>query len=254
VTGFATDRERNRTLWSEVNAQFTDGDAEGRWTEREITWGLFRTSEAALDVLGDVDGARVVELGCGTAYLSAWLARGAARVVAVDLSRAQLQSAQRCQERLGPRFPLIEADAEDVPLRGEAFDLVVSEYGAAPWCDPRRWIAEAARLLRRGGRLVFLTNSVLAGLCVPTGAGAAGEQLLRSPRELRRITWPGGGTEQHPGHGELIEILTSSGLVVEALHELCAPAGAVTPEWYDIATVEWAARWPAEDLWVARKA
>ena len=38
------------------------------------------------------------------------------------------------------------------------------------------------------------------------------------------------------------------------LYELHAAAGAPAPDWYDIATVEWASRWPAEDLWVARKA
>jgi SAM-dependent methyltransferase len=151
------------------------------------------------------------------------------------------------------QFPLVEADVEHVPLRDDTFDLVVSEYGAAPWCDPARWVPEAARVLRAGGRLVFLTNSVLAGLCVPDEAGVAGERLLRSKHDLARVSWPGGGIEHHPGHGEWIRALTSAGLVVDALHELYAPAGAVTPEYYDIATAEWARRWPAEDVWVAHK-
>jgi SAM-dependent methyltransferase len=138
-----------------------------------------------------------------------------------------------------------------VPLRGDAFDLVVSEYGASPWCDPARWIPEAARLLRPGGRLVFLTNSLLVGMCVPDEAGLAGDRLLRPQAALARITWPGGGTEHHPSHGEWLRIMHAAGFVVDALHELVVPAEASGPEFYEIASAEWAARWPAEDLWVA---
>ena len=133
-----------------------------------------------------------------------------------------------------------------------SFDLVVSEYGASVWCDPERWVAEAARLLRPGGRLVFLTNSVLATLCVPEEEGFATEQLMRPQRGIGRVRWPGGGTEFHPGHGEWIRILSSNGFVVEALHELYAPATAATHDYYDIATAEWAMQWPVEDLWAAR--
>jgi SAM-dependent methyltransferase len=203
-------------------------------------------------VLGDVEGLDVVELGCGTAYLSAQLARAGARPVGVDLSPDQLRAAVECQARFGPGFPLVEATAELVPLRSESFDLVVSEYGAAPWCRPDRWLGEAARLLRDGGRLVFLTNSPLAGMCVPAEGGVAGEQLLRSQRSLRRIEWPDAGVEHHPGHGDWVRELRRAGFVVEALHELHADEQATMPEYYDIVTEEWARQWPAEDLWVAR--
>jgi SAM-dependent methyltransferase len=248
----AAERE-NRALWSHVNDQFTDDDAETRWATGSIRWGLFQLPEEEVGLVGDVSGLDVVELGSGTAFLSAGLARAGARAVAVDLSRAQLATARRCQRRFGPSFPLVEADAQRVPLRSGAFDLVVSEYGAAPWCAPGRWLPEAARLLRPGGRLVCLTNSVLAGLCVPAEGGVAGDRLLRPQRDLARITWPGGGTEHHPGHGDWVRELRAAGLTVEALHELHAPAGAPTPDYYDIVTGEWAERWPAEDVWVARR-
>jgi SAM-dependent methyltransferase len=237
-----------------VNSAFTDEDAWRAWVADEVTWGLFHVPERDVRVLGDVRGLDVIELGCGTAYLSAWLARRGARPVAVDLTPAQLDTAARCQQRIGPVFPLIEADAENVPLPGGSFDLAVSEYGASVWCEPGHWIAEAARLLRPGGRLVFLTNSVLVTLCVPEEGGYAGERLMRPHRGLRRVRWPGGGTEFHPGHGEWIRVLRDNGFVVEALHELYAPTGADTHDFYEIAGVEWASRWPVEDLWAARLA
>jgi SAM-dependent methyltransferase len=246
------DVARNRALWTIVNSAFTDEHASRAWAAEEITWGLFGVPERHLGVLGDVAGLDVIELGCGTAYLSAWLARRGARPVGVDLTPAQLATAARCQERFGLAFPLVEANAESVPLADAGFDLVVSEYGASVWCDPDRWVAEAARLLRPGGRLVFLTNSVLVTLCVPAEQGFAQECLVRPQRALNRVQWPGGGTEFHPSHGEWIRILGDNGFVVEALHELYAPAEAKAHAYYDIVTVDWASQWPAEDLWAAR--
>jgi SAM-dependent methyltransferase len=248
------DIARNRALWTVVNAQFTDEDAYRAWAAKEPTWGLFRVPERDLGVLGDVAGLDVLELGCGTAYLSGWMARRGARPVGVDLTPEQLATAARCQQRFGLAFPLVEADAEHVPLVDESFDLVVSEYGASVWCDPDRWVAEAARLLRPGGRLVFVTNSVLATLCVPAEEGFAQERLLRPQRGLHRVEWPGGGVEFHPSHGEWIRVLSVNGFVVQALHELYAPADAATHQYYDIATAQWASQWPVEDLWAAHLA
>src|SRR5205085_8109779 len=127
----------------------------------------------------------VVELGCGTAYRSAWLAKQGARPVGVDATPAQLETARRLQRETGIEFPLVEADAAETGLPGESADLVVSEYGASIWVDPYRWIPEAARLLRPGGRLVFLRNSTLVILC--SRDDRATETLQRPQFGLHRI-------------------------------------------------------------------
>lgn len=254
VSDDAQARALNRELWGEVNAQFTDGAADAAWAADEIRWGLFGTPESELGVLGALDGLDVLDLACGTGYFSAWMARRGARVVAVDLSDEQLATARRCQAAYGPVFPLLLADAAQVPLPDGCIDLVVSEHGAAAWCDPDRWVAEAARVLRPGGRLVFLTNSLLSALCVPAEAGPAGEQLLRGQREVATVQWPGGGVEHHPSHGDWIAVLRRHGFAVEQLRELYAPAATGDHAYYDIATAAWAAHWPAEELWAARLA
>jgi SAM-dependent methyltransferase len=243
----------NRALWAVVNERFTDAAAEELWAGPELVWGLFAVPERELGVLGDLDGLEVVELACGTAYFSAWLSRAGAHPVAVDLSGEQLATAQRMQRLLGPVFPLVHGDAERVPLASGRFDLVVSEHGAAAWCDPERWLPEAARLLRPGGRLVFLTNSYLSALCVPAEGGVAEDRLLRGQREAYRVQWPGGGIEFHPSHGDWIRLLRRSGFVVEAMHEIFAPPDRADHPFYEIVSAEWAARWPAEELWVARR-
>jgi SAM-dependent methyltransferase len=253
MSAIGDDAALNREVWTRSNADYTDAQAFRSWSSEEITWGLFNVPESGLGVLGDVAGLDVVELGCGTAYFSAWLARRGARPVGVDVTPAQLDTARRCQEQSGVSFPLIEADAQDVPLPAAGFDLAISEYGASLWCDPNRWVAEAARLLRPGGRLVFLTSSVLVSLCLPDEEGYAERSLMRPQRGMHRVQWSTGGVEFHPGHGEWIRILGANGFVVDALHELYAPDDARTHEFYDVATADWARQWPVEDLWAARK-
>jgi SAM-dependent methyltransferase len=158
-------------------------------------------------------------------------------------------------QQKGLEFPLVEAPGESVPLPDEAFDLAVSEYGASLWADPAKWIPEAARLLRSGGKLVFLTNSTLVYLCAPTDVDAmVGEELLRDQFGMYRIQWEGAlGIEYHVSHGDWIALLRKHGFEIEALHELRPHLEAVDPSYYDYVTVEWARKWPAEEIWVARK-
>ena len=245
---------RNRELWTNTNADYTDKKAHAAWTAEDITWGVFGVREEDIGILGVVEGLDVVELGCGTAYFSAWLARRGARPVGVDVTPAQLDTARGVMAETGLDFPLVEASAEDVPLPDASFDLALSEYGASIWCDPARWLPEAARLLRPGGRLVFLRNSPLSMLCVPDEPGPATEHLLRPLRGMYRVSWPfEDSVEFHTGHGELIDLLHQAGFEVERLVELYAPEDARMHEFYDTATPEWARKWPAEDLWAARK-
>lgn len=245
------DAAANRELWTRVNAEYAEEHAFRAWAAEEITWGIFNVPEIQLGVLGDVSGLDVVELGCGTAYLSAWLARRGARPVGVDLTAAQLGTARRCQDRFGICFPLVEADAGNIPLPDTSFDLAISECGASLWCDPSRWVPEAARLLRPGGRLVFHTTSALVAMCVPEGSGYAGQELLYPQRDVARLESPGHGVEFHPSHGEWIKVLRKAGFVVDALHELYALPDAEAHPYYGLATAQWASRWPAEELWAA---
>src|SRR5437588_12365915 len=129
-------------------------------------------------VIGDVDGLDVIDLGCGTGYFSAALARRGAHPIGIDLTLAQLATARRMQREHGVAFPLIEGNAERVPFRDASFDLALSEYGASIWCDPYLSVPEQARLLRPGGRLVFLRHSTLDVLCMPDD-GPASRQLGR---------------------------------------------------------------------------
>jgi len=202
--------------------------------------------------LGDVAGQDILDLGCGTAYFCAWLARRGARPVGLDPTPAQLATARRLQAETGLDFPLVESIAEALPFPDDSFDLVLSEYGASLWADPHLWVPEAARVLRPHGRLLFLTSSNLSYLCAPD-VGDISETLQRPLFGMYRIDWPeDAGTEFHLSHGTWIRLLRGSGFEVEDLIELQVPEEARTHEYYAFISADWGRRWPAEELWLAR--
>ena len=249
----SADALRNREIWTQENAEYNGPKALDAWRQEEIRWGVFQVPEPEVGALPDVADKDVVELGCGTAYFSAWLAKLGARPVGVDVTPAQLATAARCQQELGIEFPLVEASAEDVPLPDASFDLALSEYGASIWCEPERWVAEAARLLRPGGELVFLVNSTLAILCSPD-EGKVAEQLQRPQFGMYRFEWlPDKEVNFYIPHGEWIRVLGERGFEIVALHELQAPADAEDHPHHEFVSAEWAKKWPSEDIWRARK-
>ncbi len=243
---------RNRAHWNSLAADYVESGRRA-WSA-EPQWGMFHVPDAEVRILPDVDGLDVIELGCGTAYVSAWLARRGARVVGIDRSEAQLATARALQDEHELHFPLILGNAEEVPLADASFDLAISEYGAAIWCDPYAWIPEAARLLRPGGQLIFLGNGNLLTLTVPDtdAEGPADALMKRDYFGMHRFEWPDTeGVEFHLGYGDWIRLLRSSGFEVENLVELRPDASATTR--YPWITTEWARRWPAEEVWVARR-
>ena len=129
--------------------------------------------EVAAQLLERLDIIRVeprviLDIGCGTGYLSAAVARRyrGARVLGVDIAEAMAQRANattkglapRAQTALGLRGPrhFVCADAEALPLMPASVDMAVSNL-TLQWCDARRVFAEVLRVLKPGGLFMFAT-------------------------------------------------------------------------------------------------
>ena len=245
----------NREAWTKANADYNDASAVQAWSKSEITWGVWNTPESAVRVLPELRGKDIVELGCGTGYFGARLKMaGAKRVVGIDVTPAQLDTARRLDAQYSLGIEFIEANAESVPLGDAQFDLAVSEYGASIWCDPELWISEAARLLRPDGELVFMRNSTISMLCIPD-TGKVSQSLQRPQRGINRLEWTDDdpGVEFHLGLSDMLHVLQRSGFQLMDLVEIFAPENAKDHERYDYVSSEWAKNWPSEELWRLRK-
>jgi SAM-dependent methyltransferase len=211
---------------------------------------VWQIPEDELQVLGDVAGKNALELGCGGAQWSISLARLGARPVGLDLSPRQLEHARRAMAEAGVEFPLIEASAEDVPLEDGSFDIVFCDHGAFNFADPMRLVPQCARLLRTGGLLAFSMVTPIFDIFWENEREAVGDEPRNNYFEHRGFEDDEGVDFQLP-YGDWIRLFRANGLVVEDLVELRPPPDAKSS--YDLVTVDWARRLPAEHIWKLRK-
>jgi demethylmenaquinone methyltransferase/2-methoxy-6-polyprenyl-1,4-benzoquinol methylase len=108
------------------------------------------------------DGARALDVACGTGDLSLALAEVAgdnARIVGVDFCRPMLEIAARKSFRHAPSPVFIEADALKLPFGDESFDAVSIAFGLRNLSSVEGGLKELRRVLKAGGRAAILEFS-----------------------------------------------------------------------------------------------
>jgi SAM-dependent methyltransferase len=241
------------------NRAFWDADADdyqalhgADLTTRARAWGAWRVPESELGVLDGVRGFDVLELGCGAGQWAIALAIDGARPVALDQSLVQLRHAAANREHARVAVPLVAASGEATPFRDGSFDVVFCDHGAMSFCDPEVTVPEVARLLRTGGLLAFCHATPLVYLTWDERRERQSDRLQRPYTDLGRMALGDGTIDFQLPHSEWFRLFRRNGFVVEDLVELRPPDGASTT--YDeFVPTEWARRWPAEQIWKARK-
>ena len=246
----------NRDFWNASAPSWVTSGARG-WAAEAPVWGNWNAPETELCLLpADMHDMHAVELGCGTGYVSAWMARRGARVTGIDVSAEQLATARRFMAEHGLEITFLEGNAEATGLPSDRFDFAISEYGAAIWCDPDLWLPEAHRLLRPGGRLVFLGSHPMALITVPPNGAPCERYLHRPYRDLTGADWTDveidpGGIEFNRTISGWMALFARVGFDVLAYHELYAPREA-EGERHSIPSA-WARDYPAEQVWVLHR-
>ena len=109
---------------------------------------------SVVEAVAESKPARVLEVGCGWGELAEWIGRDTgADVVATDLAPHMVSLA--CDRGVDARI----ADVQDLPFEDGEFDVAVAAWMLYHVPDLDRGVAELARVLRSGGRLVAVTNS-----------------------------------------------------------------------------------------------
>lgn len=242
----------NRDHWNDTAHEWV-AMGERAWAADEPTWGCWGIADDEVRLLpDDLTGMRAIELGCGTGYVSAWMARRGAEVVAIDVSEQQLTTARRLADEHGIDIAFHHGSAESVPEPDGSFDFAVSEYGAAIWCDPYVWIPEAHRLLRPGGRLAFLGNHPFVNCCYPPNGDVA-EPTLHLPyfglhrQDWREVEIDPGGVEFNLPISAWMRLFADVGFAVDEFLELQVPDD-VDDDRFAVPAA-WGKRWPSEQVW-----
>jgi SAM-dependent methyltransferase len=153
-------------------------------------------------------GARVLDLGCGAGHVSFAVAPHVAEVIAFDLSAAMLEVVARAAGERGlHNIAIRSGTAEALPFADGEFDFVFSRFSAHHWHDFRKGLAEAARVLRSGGRAAFV--DVIASERAVLDTFLQAVELLRDTSHVRdysKAEWQDaaraagfalGGTREH---------------------------------------------------------
>ncbi len=246
----------NRDVW-DADAKHWVTAGEHAWNSDEPAWGNWQIPEASLKLFrSGLANKDAIELGCGTGYVSAWMARRGARVTAIDVSANQLATARRLARQHGADITFIEGNAEATGLDAASFDFAISEYGAAIWCPPGAWLREAWRLLRPGGGLVFLGNHPMVLLCSPEDGAPCDTTLHRPYRDMWGADWtkveldPSGVCFNLTISGWM-RLFAEIGFTVRDYQEIFAPD--TETETRGFVPAEWAKNYPVEQVWHLEK-
>ena len=201
----------------------------------EFVWCPEGLHEGDVELLGEVAGRRILEIGCGSAPCARWLAGQGADVVGLDLSRAMLRRGAAAMDRGGPRVPLVQAGAESLPFADESFDKACSAFGAVPFvADSAKLMREVHRVLRPGGLWVFSVNHPMRWI-FPDDPGQGG--LTATIPYFDRTPYvevDGSGTptyvEHHRTIGDRVREIVAAGLVLDDI---------VEPQWPEHLEREW---------------
>lgn len=98
-------------------------------------------------------GMSVLDVGCGPGYVSAAAAERGAKPIGLDFSAEMVAIARK----MSPHIEFREGDAQNLPFKENRFDRVVANFAMLHLAEPERAFAEAARVLKAGGRFGFTT-------------------------------------------------------------------------------------------------
>jgi SAM-dependent methyltransferase len=231
----------NRGWWDE-NADWYQTEHGEYLGDARFLWGPEGLYEHDARLLGPVAGRRVLEVGCGAAQCSRWLAKQRADVVGFDLSARQLAHARRIDEA-SSRTPLrlVQADATALPFADGSFDLACSAFGAVPFvADSAAVMREVARVVRPGGRWVFAVPHPFRW-CLPDDPTEGGlwvrdSYFDRRPYVEQDESGVATYVEHHRTLGDRVRELTAAGLMLRDL---------VEPEYPEELGDRWGGGWSA---------
>ncbi len=137
-------------------ARFTLATPEADDLPDDVVYGSAIPGESDLKLIGDVEGKRILELGCGAGHNAIRLALAGAKVIAIEPDPVQVAHARDAAERADVKVELHHAELHELAfLRGEGIDAAISAYAMAGVPDFARVLRQVHRVLRQEAPLVI---------------------------------------------------------------------------------------------------
>jgi len=147
-----------RQRWHKPTIEMSVRDGYAEWAKQydgEPNPLIALEEPVVLELIGDVSGLDVLDAACGTGRYALLLAEAGARVCGLDSSEEMLAHARRKAVGRGLALDLQAGDLHALPFEDASFDLVLSALALCHVPDLKPAMAEFARVLRSGGRVVI---------------------------------------------------------------------------------------------------
>jgi ubiquinone/menaquinone biosynthesis C-methylase UbiE len=227
-----------RAVWDRLSPIY---QAHHEFSTTDVHYGPWAPLERDLQLLGEVRGKRVLDLGCGGGQCSIALAREGATVTGIDISEAQLVYARQLAEQEAVAVQFVRGSAEDLSaLAVGAYDLVFSANTLGYVADAGACLAECCRILAPRGRIVLSLDHPLRNCFFESGAGGQDDEPsitpARSYYETGPQRWRWGSTgvvvqTYHRTIGQWTDLLAAAGLQLQRIAEPPPPLELLDDLW-----------------------
>ena len=216
----------NKQTWNNKTAVHIDSDF---YDNDNFIKGKSTLNSIELDLLGDVNGKKILHLQCHFGQDSLSLARLGAKVTGVDLSDRAIAKAKELNTNLKLDAQFICCDIYDLPNHlNDTFDIVFTSYGTIGWLpDLNKWSAVVSQFLKPDGKFVMAEFHPVVWMfdtnfkevfysyfnikpIIENETGTYADQY--SEIESQTITW------NHPT-SEVLNALINAGLEINAFNE-----------------------------------
>jgi SAM-dependent methyltransferase len=227
-----------RAAWNRLS---NDYQSQHRIPTDSAHYGWWAPPEREMNLLGEVRGLRVLEVGCGGGQCSIAFARQGAVAAGLDLSDEQLAFARRLAEQEGVAVRFVQGSADNLAAFADGeWDIVFSAFAFQYVGNMPRCLAECSRVLRPGGRLVFSLDHPFRDCFIDFDAASGVEEMsivpTRSYFDNAPMRWNWGNTgihmeSHHFSIGQWSEMLAGAGFQLRRILEPAPPTDMLDEIW-----------------------
>ena len=212
---------KNEQYWEEIAAAY---QAETVISTDDFHYGPLIAGDSTLKLLPEtLEGLDCLEVGCGGAQNSIYLAKHGANCTAVDVSAKQLRFACQLARHCDVDVSFLRADMEKMPLpEGELYDVVHSCHAIAFAADQRHAVHAMAERVKPGGMLILSTVHPLSGgewVDLEDEDGLLLKDYFRPTAETRELVDGGEAVSRAYPIGVMTDWIRETGLVLERILE-----------------------------------
>lgn len=187
-----------------------------------VHWGVYAPTERQLNLLGDVKGKRILEIGCGGGQCSIAFTKQGARCTALDQSAQHLEFAKQLAKKENVQIDFKVQDVQTLEgIPSDSFDIVFSAYALQYIPDLATCFKEVHRVLKPGGIFAFSYDHPFY-TCLYGKTG----NIVRPYKDGRieiEVAWKDGNKHKFIGYmnkiSTVLQSLKDAGLTFEQLIE-----------------------------------